>query len=87
VAVWSPSSGRWRIRGAGGKVVERVWGVAGDVPVVGDYDGDGRVDLGIYRPGSGEWWILSSVGGYRRVLPVLVWGQSGDVPVSGFGGR
>jgi hypothetical protein len=39
------------------------WGQWGDIPVPGDYDGDGRMDLGVFRPGSGEWWILSSVVG------------------------
>jgi len=47
-----------------GGAVTRQWGLAGDVPVPGDYDGDGRQDLAVWRPSSGEWFV-----GWRDVLP------------------
>ncbi|HEX8267425.1 MAG TPA: FG-GAP-like repeat-containing protein [Pyrinomonadaceae bacterium] len=36
------------------------WGVFGDVPVGGDYDGDTCTDSTIYRPSEGIWYILPS---------------------------
>ncbi len=36
------------------------WGLAGDVPVMGDYDGDGRLDAAVFRPSTGVWYINRS---------------------------
>jgi hypothetical protein len=56
----------------------QVWGTSGDNPrVTGDYDGDARDDLAIYRPGaSGVYWILLSTTGAVRAD---VWGMTGDL--------
>ena len=34
------------------------WGLAGDVPVPADFDGDGRTDLALWRPVTGAWFDL-----------------------------
>jgi hypothetical protein len=55
------------------------WGFWGDVPVPGDYDGDGKADFAIWRPGDGMWWISPSsnpAAGYGQQ-----WGLYGDTPL------
>jgi subtilisin-like proprotein convertase family protein len=50
-----------------------------------DYDGDGRTDIAVYRPATGEWFIAQSGSGTTVVIP---WGAPassglGDIPVPG----
>jgi hypothetical protein len=58
------------------------WGVAGlgDVPMPGDYDGDGRTDPAIYRPSTGQWFILRSLTNYTTSI-LVPWGTASDVPI------
>ena len=71
MAVWRPSTGQWIARlsatstngiypPGGGS-----WGATTDVLLPGqDYDGDGKADLTVFRPQTGEWLILQSGSGY-----------------------
>lgn len=58
------------------------WGAPGDIPVPGDYDGDGITDFAIWRPSTGDWWVMRSSDG---TIVTQQWGNeaSGDVPVPG----
>ena len=47
---------------------------------VGDYDGDRRADIAVFRPSNGVWWIIPSSTGQSYAVG---WGGSGDVPVVG----
>ena len=37
-----------------------VWGAPTDVPISGDFDGDGKTDIAIWRPSTGTWWIIKT---------------------------
>ena len=56
------------------------WGTATDLPVPGDYDGDGRTDYAVFRPSSGVWYIRYSGTG---AVAITQWGGASDVPVPG----
>ena len=56
------------------------WGNSADIPVPGDYDGDGTADIAVFRPSTGTWHLRFSSTG----APVAVtWGNEADVPISG----
>ena len=82
LAVWRPSNGYWYcMGGAGGsQAFSYQWGASGDVPVQGDYDGDGKTDLAIFRPSTNYWWILRSSDASHFAIPL---GASGDLLAPG----
>ncbi len=76
------SDGLWTSQNSDGSVSLEYWGAFGDVPVAGDYNGDGRTDVAVFRPNTGTWWILytdAETGG--KAADVRSWGEKGDVPV------
>jgi hypothetical protein len=56
------------------------WGLADDIPVPGEYDGDGKTDIAVWRPASGVWYILRSSTEFTTST-VVQWGQRGDIPI------
>ena len=81
IAVFRPSEGTWYVLNTvDGSWSVQMWGMAGDKPVQGDYDGDGKLDFAVFRPSDSHWYILrSSDGG----MDAPVWGLSTDEPVPG----
>jgi hypothetical protein len=88
--VFNTTTGIWKLdtRGvydAQGNPVYDTWlqfGIAGDKPIVGDWNGDGRDDVGVYRDGV---WYLDSNGvfGWQSNDTVVRFGIAGDTPVAG----
>lgn len=57
------------------------WGItAGDIFAQGDYDGDGKTDVAVWRPDTGVYHILGSRDGYMSYQ----WGISSDEPLAGY---
>ncbi len=62
----------------GGATQAYAWGLGTDFFVPEDYDGDGKDDIAVWRPGApGTWYILNSNGFTARVE---AYGQTGDDP-------
>ena len=78
-AVFRPSDGTWYIRNVYGFITVR-FGLAGDIPVMGDYDGDGISDVAVFRPSTGVWYRLNSSSGQ---FVAREFGLNGDKPVVG----
>ena len=59
------------------------FGLPGDIPVVGDWNGDGITKIGIFR--GGFWWLDYNGNGVwdEGIDKFIVFGQSGDKPVAG----
>jgi uncharacterized delta-60 repeat protein len=51
------------------------WGAAGNKPVVGDYDGDGKADAAVFDPATGIWYVLRSL---DNQLYAIQFGSSTD---------
>ena len=82
IGIFRPSVGGWYFDSGNGSWdgcgVDACYafGMSGDVPVLRDYDGDGKADIAVYR--NGEWFIhRSSDGGVTAVG----WGVAQDIPV------
>jgi hypothetical protein len=91
--VWRASTGTWYwLTSSSGysyaSFGSRQWGngAFGDVPLVGDFDVDGRADLVVWRPANGIWYWLTSSSGYNYASAGLrQWGNAsfGDQPFVG----
>ena len=53
------------------------WGNSTDIPATADYDGDGKADFVVFRPGEGNWYLLRSQSG----VSVFNFGLNGDQPI------
>jgi hypothetical protein len=81
--VWRPSNGTWYVIPSSNPSypIIRQWGLPGDRPVVGDFDGDGKSDFAVWRPSNGTWYVIPSSN--PGAAFAQQWGFAGDIPVPG----
>jgi hypothetical protein len=68
LALWSPTTGKLVVRSIQDGRTESIdWGGRpGDVLLPGDYDGDGRDEIGIWQPHTNTWWVRTMPDGPNR---------------------
>jgi hypothetical protein len=62
------------------------FGAKGDLPVVGDWDGSGKMKIGVFRPSTGEWFFDINGNGKLDGCQIDLcsqFGEQGDLPVAG----
>lgn len=79
LAVWRPSTGYWYVLGGSSVHWGGTFNGTSDIPVPGDYDGDGKTDFSVFRPStsSGTWYVSNSSNGYTIEL---TFGLNSDKP-------
>jgi hypothetical protein len=61
-------------------VIAYQFGLTGDKAVPGDYTGDGKADVAVFRPTNGNWFVLRSE---DNSFFATQFGTTGDVAVQG----
>lgn len=77
VGLFDPLRGLWFLRDGGGRTTRMSFGRAGDIPLVGDWDGDGIDTPAVYRPQEGRLLIRGSRDEIAFVYPI----PPGGLPV------
>ncbi|MGH7486276.1 MAG: hypothetical protein ACREMY_11860, partial [bacterium] len=83
IGVYRPTTGQWLLRNANSSgsadLVLTFGGQPGDLPVTGDWNGDGQTDLGVWQTTTHTFTLLAANGRTTTVS----FGHAGDLPVTG----
>lgn len=87
VDVFRSFRGSWSLRDSNSAGTPTVptfqLGTVGDVPVVGDWNGDGHDTIGIYRPSTNLWHLRNSNTSGSADVPTFSFGNSDDIQLVG----
>jgi len=86
IAVYCPHDLAFHLRHTNTPGPADVWvryGIAGDQPLLGDWDGDGVDTVGVFRPSTGYYYLRNeNTTGVHQVTPFL-YGSPGDIRITG----
>jgi hypothetical protein len=84
-ATYNDKTGNWTLNADSGNPVLVQWGKLGDIPLPGDYDGDGKAEIAVWRPSNATWYISKENRSWSELLGQMKvqWGKPGDIPVPG----
>jgi hypothetical protein len=95
IGIFRPRYGQWYLdfnanaRRDGSRVDKILgpFGISGDLPVVGDWDGTAVIRIGVFRPSTGKWYLDLNGNGKLDSCTVDAclgpFGHAGDLPVVG----
>jgi fibronectin type 3 domain-containing protein len=95
IGVFRPSTGKWYLDLNGNGQLDSCgvdgcfgpFGMSGDLPVAGDWNGDGRAQIGVFRASTGKWYLDLNGNGQWDGCNIDgcygPFGVSGDLPVAG----
>jgi hypothetical protein len=84
--MWYLDTGNGIWDGCGIDLCKGPFGSSGDLPVAGDWTNTGTTKIGVYRPGTGMWYLDDGNGiwdGCGIDLCIGPFGSSGDLPAAG----
>ena len=82
VGLVDPSTGVWYLRDEWGVIGSFYYGNPGDVPFLGDWDGDGIETPGLYRQSDGYVYLRNT--NTQGIADIkFFFGNPGDVPLAG----
>ncbi len=76
------SAGTWKIKKSSNSQIQTItgFGLAGDIPLPGNYRGSTAIDAAVFRPSNNTWYFRDGATG---AITSQVWGAAGDIPVPG----
>jgi hypothetical protein len=86
VGMWDPDDHSFHLAGTNAGGASRwafQYGAQGDLPVIGDWNGDGKDSVGIFRPDVAEFHLSNDLDGVGASNFAFKYGQTGDIPVAG----